>query len=54
MRRVAVIGVGWYQLAEKRFSFRREPDDLEPIVRVEVFHTEPQCFLRLLKFGTSH
>jgi len=30
------------------------PDDLESVVCIEIFHTEPQRFLRLLKFGASH
>src|SRR5438045_8756356 len=49
-----MIGIRWYQLVEKRLSFRREPDDLEVIVGVEIFHTKPQRFLRLLKFGAGH
>jgi hypothetical protein len=54
VRTFAVIGICGYQLAEKRLSFGGEPDDLEPIVGVKIFHAEPQRFLRLDKFGAGH
>ena len=42
------------RLLEKRLGLGRKPDNLEPVVSVEVFDAKFQRFLRLLHLRAGH